>query len=244
MRPPSSSANHLHEKPRRFYKAVEAAAVEGGFAVQLDGRTAKTPAGAKLVLPTEALARLLAEEWAGQGELIDLDAMPATRLAFTAIDRTPGARDGVARQIAEYAGADLLCYFADGPPSLVQRQQASWGPWLDWAERDLGLAFVRAAGIVHRAQPPETPARVETLAAALDDFALTATALAIGLYGSAVLALALQRGAISGAEAFAVSRLDEAYQEEQWGVDDEAAVRTARRADEAVMLDRWFRALA
>jgi chaperone required for assembly of F1-ATPase len=244
MKPPSSSANHLHGKPRRFYAEVAVAAADGGFAVQLDGRTAKTPAGAKLALPTEALAGLVAAEWAGQGELVDFDAMPATRLAFTVIDRAADAHAAMARQIADYAGSDLICYFAEGPAGLVARQEALWGPWLAWGEKVLDLDLVRAVGVIHCEQPARTLARVESMAFALDDFALSAVALAAGLFGSAILALALERGAVSGAEAFALSRLDEAFQEERWGVDEEAAARTAARAAEAQMLERWFKALA
>lgn len=243
MSKPSSAANHLHEKPRRFYKAVAVAPLDDGYAVQLDGRTAKTPAGKRLVLPTEALAGLLAREWEAQTILIDTSAMHGTRLAFTVIDKAAGAREGMARQIAGYAGSDLICYFAEIPPPLTRRQEAQWGPWLTWAERALDLRFVRAAGVAHRTQPVETLGRVEELALGLDDFTLTATAFAAGLFGSAVLALALQRRALSGADAFALSRLDEAFQQEQWGIDEEAAIATARRAEEAAMLGQWFTAL-
>ncbi len=242
-RPPSSAANHIKERPRRFYKAAAGAPVEGGFAVQLDGRTAKTPANGKLVVPTESLARLLAEEWEAQVELIDAGAMPATRLAFTAIDRTPSHHEAVARQVAAYAGSDLICYFAEGPPSLLARQLEQWGPWLDWAERELGTPFVRCTGVTHQAQPSESVGRIEVLADELDDFSLSGLAFAAGLLGSAVLALALQRGALTGEDAFALSRLDEAFQVERWGVDEEAAAQVAGRLVEAKMLERWFAAL-
>jgi chaperone required for assembly of F1-ATPase len=145
--------------------------------------------------------------------------------------------------VARYAGSDLLCYFAEEPQRLVQRQALAWSPLLDWAEAELGLRLERTAGIVHCPQPPETLARVQALAAELDDFALAGLAHATPLFGSAVLALAVQRRRLSGPEAFAVSRLDEAHQEEQWGVDEEAAARTARLQMEAEMLDAWFPAL-
>jgi chaperone required for assembly of F1-ATPase len=231
------------EKPKRFYEAATAAPLEGGFGVMLDARTLRTPAGARLVLPSRALADLLAEEWAAQGVVIDHASMPATRLAFTAADRIGQVRAATAAEIARQAGADLLCYFADAPQSLTRRQETLWGPLLAWAEAQLGLRFGRASGVLHRAQPPETLERVQALAAALDDFTLAGLALASNTFGSAVLALALQRGRLTGEEAFALSRLDETFQEEQWGVDAEAAERTARLRDEALMLDRWFRAL-
>lgn len=231
-------------QPKRFYKAVTVAPAEGGgVAVLLDGRQPRTPNGAKLVLPTNALAELIAEEWTARGDVIAFGDMPATRLAFTVIDRIGAARQAVAEEVARYAAADLLCYFAEGPASLVAEQEARWGPLLDWAEADLGLAFVRAKGIIHTPQPDSTVQAVKALAGALDVFALAALAHAAGLYGSAILALAAQRGRLSAPEAFDLSRLDEAFQESLWGVDAEAAERTARMAAEAAMLERWFRAL-
>jgi len=232
------------DRTKRFWTDVSVEPGEGGWRVLLDGRSPKTPAGVPLVLPTEAAARLVADEWAAQGEFLDPATMPATRLSATAIDRIPLARVETADEIASYAGSDGLCYFADGPASLIARQEAEWSPWLDWAERDLGVRLNRAEGIAHVAQPPESLARVRELALGLDDFALTGLATAVGLFGSAVLALAVQRGALSGDAAYDLSRLEEAFQETRWGVDAEAAARTASRRAEAELLDRWFRALA
>jgi chaperone required for assembly of F1-ATPase len=229
--------------PRRFYKAVEVAPAEGGFAVRLDGRTPRSPANRPLLLPTQALADLIAAEWDGQGEHILMATMPATRLAYTAIDRLGEAHADTAAEVARYAETDLLCYRAEGPGSLVERQEHSWGSLLAWAKDELGVALEVGQGIAHRSQPRRSVERVGELAEALDDFSLAALAHATGLLGSAVLALAVQRGRLSGEEAFGLSRLDEAFQEERWGIDAEAAERTERLAAEAVMLDRWFAAL-
>ncbi len=217
---------------------------EGGFAVRLDGRQLRGPKAGRIVLPTRALAEQVAAEWAAQGETLELAKMHASRLANTAIESVPGAREATAQQIADYAASDLTCYFATEPAGLVERQERLWGPLLERMEAEAGLRFVRVAGIIHQPQPPETLARVKARALELDDFALTGLAFGAPLFGSAVLALALQRGWLTGQEAFDLSRLDEAWQEEQWGVDDEAAERTARLHVEAAMLDRWFRNLA
>ncbi|HEX8660736.1 MAG TPA: ATP12 family protein [Brevundimonas sp.] len=232
------------ERLKRFWTTADVKQVETGWAVTLDGRTPKTPAHAQLILPTEAAARLVAEEWAAQGEFIDPATMPATRLASTAIDRVSQAREPVAEEIAAFAGSDLLCYLADHPTSLAVEQAREWTPWRDWAAVELGVHLEPAEGVIHRAQDPAAIARVQELALRLDDFALTGLATAVPLLGSAVLGLAVQRGVLSGEAAFELSRLDEAFQERQWGVDEEAAERTAGRRAEAVMLDRWFKALA
>ncbi len=231
------------ERLKRFWTDVTVAPRDGAFVVLLDGRAPKTPAHAPLILPTQAAAQLVADEWGGQGEFLDPATMPATRLAATAIDRVSQAREPVADEIAAYAGSDLLCYLAEHPTSLVTQQAAQWGPWRDWAASALGVVLEPAQGIVHRAQDPAAIARVRAHALALDDFALTGLATAVPLLGSAVLGLALQRRALSGEAAFDLSRLEEAFQEAQWGIDADNSDRTAARRAEAILLDRWFRAL-
>ncbi len=232
--------SEIEARIRRFWITADVAAIEGGWAVQLDGRTPKTPAKQPLVLPTEAAARLVADEWAAQGEYMEPATMPATRLASTAIDRIGQAREAVADEIAAYAGSDAICYLGEG--ALERRQAAAWTPWRDWAERELGVQLAAASGIVHVAQSPEAVARVKALALALDDFSLTGLATATPLLGSAVLALALQRGALAAEMAFELSRLEEAFQEGQWGVDAEAAERADRIRAEAIVLQKWFEA--
>lgn len=232
------------EKLRRFYKSVGVAEADGGFAVLLDGRALRTPGGVRLKLPTRALAEQVAAEWAAQGETVEMATMHATRLANTAVDSIGAAREATADQIAHYAGSDLLLYFADEPQALVSRQAELWGPVLDRIEKEARLSFVRASGIIHQAQPQQTLDEVRRIALSLDDFGLAALAFGAALFGSAILAIGLQRGWLDGAQAYELSRLDEAWQEEQWGVDEEAAERAARLRDEAEVLARWFRGLA
>ncbi|HUO21557.1 MAG TPA: ATP12 family protein [Caulobacteraceae bacterium] len=230
------------EAPRRFYQAVRIEAGHG-YAILLDGRRARTPGGEPLNVPTEALAKMLAAEWEAQGEHIRMATMPATRLAFTAIDRVGKTREAVCAEVARYAGSDLLCYFADQPQALVLRQEEAWGPLLEWAAGTLGLRLARTVGVTPAQQPAETLLRVARLAGELDDFGLAGLAHATALLGSAVLALALHHRRVDGEAAFALSHLDEAFQNERWGVDEEAAARAAALKAETLMLDAWFRAL-
>ena len=238
-----SDKSELLLKPKRFYKAAAAAPVETGFAVQLDGRTPKTPEKRPLILPTRALADTIVAEWEAQVEYIDHALMPATRLAFTTLDRIPETRAGVAKEITNYAASDHLCYRAEHPTPLVERQDREWGAILDWAKAEHGLVFTPVAGIIHQPQPPATVAAVEALALTLDDFTLAGVAFATGLYGSAVLALAVRAGRLTGQRALDLSRLEEMFQAEQWGQDAEATARAAALAIEAEMIDRWFAAL-
>ena len=236
-------ADRVVSRPRRVYTAASAAPAEGGFAVALDGRPARTPESRALVLPTQALAALCAAEWEAQAREVDFSAMPATRLAFTTLDRAPATRDALAAEVARFAGGDTLAYVAGETPSLHARQLREAQPVLDWAAAALGVRLIRVEGFLHQPQPPETLARVRVLAAGEGDFALAGLAFAAALFGSAILAFALRHRRLTGEEAHDLARLEEAHNEAQWGLDAEAAARTAARLAEARAIAAWFRAL-
>ena len=239
-----SLPGHQAERRKRFYAKVDIAPADGGAAVRLDGRIPRAPNGTPLVLPTDALARLIAVEWDAQVKEIDPGSMPATRLAWAALALDEENRASTAERVASFAATDLLCYFADWPSGLLELQERRWGPVIEWVEPALGAKFHRAQGIVHRPQPQATLDRIAALAGEEDAFALTGLAAAAALFGSAILAFALRRGELTAGAAFELSRLDETFQEERWGVDAEAAARADSMAKEAVTLGRWFAAAA
>ena len=150
-RNPMKAAQRLArpELPRRFYETVSVAPAEGGFAVLLDGKTVRTPAKHPLVVAREAVAEAMAAEWRAQEGRIDPAKMPMTRLVNSAIDRVAPEMAAVRAEIVNYAGSDLLCYRADGPERLVERQDEVWSPLIAWAREALGARFVLAEGIVH-----------------------------------------------------------------------------------------------
>ncbi|MFM8755082.1 MAG: ATP12 family chaperone protein [Phenylobacterium sp.] len=231
------------EKPRRFYSEVTVAPDPTGWYVLLDGRPPRSSRGAALIAPTRAIAELAAAEWAAQVDHIELAGMHATRLAFTALEAIPPNREGVVDQLVNYAGSDLLCYPAEAPEGLCARQAEAWDPVLRRARDELGVALEPSRGILHREQPGQALAAVRRLALSSDDFTLSGLAFGAPLFGSAVLALGLWKGWFGGEEALDLSRVDEAWQESQWGIDEEAAERTARLRSEARMLEAWFRGL-
>ncbi|GLQ37848.1 ATPase [Rhizobium albus] len=219
--------------PKRFYTQAGIEAGEGGFTVTLDGRPVRTPARQLLTLPSAVTAEKTAAEWEAQGETIDPATMPLTRLANTAIDGIAQDTQAVAEDVLRFAGTDLICYRADGPERLVERQGAEWDPVLDWAQAELAARFVLAEGVMHVAQPKEALA---AFGAALKGFTepldLAALHLATSLTGSALIAMALARGALTPDEAWAKAHLDETWNAELWGEDYEAAKRReSRRRD-------------
>lgn len=223
----------------RFYKDVTVAPAEGGFAVLLDGRPVKTPAGNPLVLPTEKLADAIAAEWRAQGDEIIVTSMPLLRLANTVIDGVALRRAEVTDAVMRFAENDLLCYRAHQPPELVARQSVAWDPWLDWARRCHGANMTLAVGLTHLDQTPDALAALRQAVEALDPFTLGAVHVIASITGSLVLALAVAGGAAGAAQVFELSRIDENYQAEKWGEDAEAAKRAtalAHELDKAVEL--------
>jgi chaperone required for assembly of F1-ATPase len=219
----------------RFYKAVTIAAgagdkggEAGGHAICLDGKPVRTPGRRALAAPVPELARALADEWAAQGEYIEPAKMPLTRLANTIIDGVAAAHDEVAAEIRRYLASDLLFYRAEAPAPLRARQAQLWDPVVSWARHALGAEFELGTGVTHVAQPA---AALEAAAAALpcDPWRLGALHAATTLTGSALIALALTRRAITPEVAWQAAHVDEDWNMEQWGRDEVALQRRGFR---------------
>ena len=229
---------------KRFYTHAAAEAADGGWAVTLDGRPIRTPAKAPLVVPTETLARAIADEWAAQGEEIKPGTMPLTGLANAAIDRVAADRAMFVDSLARYAESDALTYRAEHPEDLVQRQAATWNPILDWAERRYGVEFELVPGVMHRPQPAATVARLRAPLETLEPFPLTAMQPLVTISGSLVLALALIEGAFDEDAAWNAGEHDELYQAEKWGEDELGAQSRASRREAFAAALRFFRLVA
>jgi chaperone required for assembly of F1-ATPase len=214
---------------KRFYREVTFEQRGEGFAVLLDGRLVKTPSKAVLAVPSEKLAEAIAQEWRVQGDHIDPLAMPMTRLANTALDRVMGRENEIVAEMVQYAGSDMLCYRAEHPQMLVALQSQAWDPILAWAADEHGIRLALQEGLMPIAQPDESLARVRTLLASRDRYALTALHNMTTLTGSALLALAHGAGRIDAEEAWRLAHIDEDYQISQWGEDAEAMARRAVR---------------
>lgn len=214
---------------RRFWKQAGIRPAEGGWEVVLDDRPVRTPGKLPLVLPTQALAQAVADEWDAQGEIILPLLMPLTRAANSALERVAPQRAEVAAMLADYAGTDLLSYRAEGPGVLADRQAAGWDPLLDWAGARWDARLAQTEGVIPVAQDEAALARLAAAVAVLDIFGLTALHDLVTLPGSLILGLAVLEGRIDAAEAHRLARIDEEFQAEQWGRDAEADEAAAGR---------------
>ncbi|MFT4121696.1 ATP12 family chaperone protein [Bradyrhizobium sp.] len=229
-RDPQEAARQAARVPlrKRFYKEAGVAEADGGFAITLDGKPIRTPSGRQVVIPTRPLADAVALEWAAQGETIDPVTMPLTRLANSVVEGVVDRVDLVTDDLAKYFQSDLLFYRAGHPEALVAREAAHWDPVLFWAAETLGAHFILSEGIMHVKQPDEA---VQAARAALpaDPWSVAALHVVTTLTGSALLALALAHGVRDPDQVWAAAYVDEDWNADQWGVDEEAASRRVTR---------------
>lgn len=229
---------------KRFYTDVSLDEAGGRFEIRLDGKRARTRAKNPLSAPTKPLGEAVAAEWDAQEDRIDQSAMPLTCILSAAIDGEESAAEKWRSEILAYLGSDLVCYRAEEPAALAERQAEVWSPYLDYVRSEFGAPLVTTSGIVAVAQPEIATGAVRK---ALEDEApetLFALRLATAIAGSAVLALALWRGAFAPEDVFEASRVDEHFQEERWGVDEEAKAREDRMRAEFLSVSRFLALLS
>ena len=231
---------------RRFYQSVSVSSANEGYEVRLDDKPLRTKGQKVLIAPSASLADAIQEEWKQQGDEIDLASTPLTNLLADAIDAdasNASAMDQWRADILGYLGSDLVCYRADAPQALVERQADVWGHYLDWLRDDLGAALVVTTGVISTPQPQIAIDRVRTVLAPLNRETLAALRKATAITGSAVMALALWKQAFAARDVFAASVIDEVFQAEQWGEDEEAMGRRQTIEREFLHIARFLELL-
>lgn len=229
---------------KRFWDEATIDAEGDGWRVLLDGKPVRVPGGGPLLLPTRPLAEAVAAEWraagGGPGGEMSYADLPLTRLAGTAQERILADVEPVVLEIARYGETDLLCYRVEEPAALADRQHEAWQPWLDWAERELGARLRVTSTIIHVPQPPASLAALAAQVATYGHLELAALGVAVPALGSLVLGLAMANFRLTGPEAHALSTLEERYQAESWGWDEEAAARFRRVGEDLAVAGRFL----
>lgn len=209
-------------KAKRFWKEAHVKEDVDGFAVLLDGRPVKTPAKRPLKTPSRAFADAIAAEWRAQEEHVNPLTMPFTRSANAALDKVALQHSEVAEMLAAYGDSDLLCYRAEHPRALVARQAEQWDPMLDWATEEFDARLLARSGVMHVPQDPDALRKLAREVHSMNAFQLAGFHDLVSLSGSLILGLAATRNARPVQEVWQISRLDEIWQAEEWGQDEEA----------------------
>lgn len=225
--------------PKRFYQDVTVEAACGFWQVKLDGKTIKTPHRHDVNLPTKALADAVAAEWAAQQETVKPASMPLMGMAAFALDILSAERGRFVEDVMAYADTDLLCYRASYPEELVRRQRAAWQPLLAWMQEEYNVTFAVTEGVQPVEQSPDVPLILAGYVMDMEDWQLSAFYHAVKTSGSFVIALALLEGRINADQAYQAAYLDDLFQQDQWGEDDEAIGSLELAASELVAVERF-----
>lgn len=226
--------------PKRFWTDAVTTPCDGGFTVLLDAKPVRTPARALMVVPTLALAEAMAREWQAQTGRVDPRTMPFTRTANSAIDTVAVRFDEVASMLAAYGETDLLCYRATGPAALARRQALGWDPLLDWSARSLGAPLRVTEGVIHIAQPTDSLTAIDAQVRRMSPFGLAAFHDLVAISGSLILALAVHHKRLTPEDAWQLARIDESWQAEVWGTDEDAAADEALKEEAFLQADRFL----
>ena len=226
---------------KRFWKDAGIRKTVDGFSILLDARSLKTPAKADFVVPTETLAEAIAQEWRDQSEKVNPATMPMTRRANAAIDKVTVQRREVADLLADYGGSDLLCYRAEQPIELITRQAEAWDPLLVWAAAEFGATLRATNGVMPIRQDADSLSRLREAVHQLPVYLLTGFHDLVSLSGSLIIGFAAIRGYADHEQIWNLSRIDEVWQEELWGADDEATKAAALKKQDFFDALRFFK---
>lgn len=227
---------------KRFWKDASVRPAEGGWQVVLDERPLRTQQGAQQIVPSEALAELLAVEWRAQGEDVDPAAFPLRDMADYAIDQIGSARDETIAKLLRYAETDTLCYRADPDEPLHRRQWEAWEPLLAAFEAREGVKLERVSGVLHKPQPAGTLAALRRRLEALGPFVLAPLEVMTSLAASLTIGLSALEPDADPVALWRAAELEEQWQAELWGSDAEAEERRERRTAAFLDAARFARA--
>jgi chaperone required for assembly of F1-ATPase len=229
---------------RRFWKEAGVAETPDGLIIALDGKPMRLPGGPPLCLSNRALADAIAAEWQAAGGTkggeMDFSHVPLTRLAGTAQERIAPDPGPVVDALAKYGESDLLCYRTDAPHALAEREAREWQPWLNWAALSLDAPLHSTVGVMHVKQNATALAALRHVLAAQNANVLAGLGVAVPALGSLVLGLALAAGRLTAAQAHDLATLDERFQEELWGADEEALARRRLIGADLAMAERFM----
>ncbi|MCP5088148.1 MAG: ATPase [Rhodobacteraceae bacterium] len=207
---------------KRFWTSADVFEAEGKYGISLDGRPVQTPAKARLLVPTKKIAQGIAAEWDAQEEQIDPLSMPTTRWANAATDKVASQMEDVVGMLASYGDSDLLCYRAAGPETLVARQAEAWDPVLEWAAEQYDAPLASTTGVIPVKQSNQSVENLRVVLQRFDAFQLASVHDLVTISGSLILALAVFERKMSPQIAWSAARIDETWQKELWGEDEEA----------------------
>ncbi len=209
---------------KKFWEKVSIKKISSdSFCVMLDKRILKTPLKRELVLPNLNLAQEIVKEWDQNSQNINTESMIFYGLISMSLDKIIDNRSLYIDDILDYIDTDLICYRAENPKELVELQKNKWDPIILLIEKYIGTKVQVFKGVSPKKQHPNVHVRLKNLINQFDLFKISALHRITNITGSIFLSLCALKKDISKNEIFQLSFLDESWQAENWGFDEETS---------------------
>jgi len=209
---------------KKFWDKVSIKKISSdSFCIMLDNRILKTPLKRELVLPNLNLAQEIVKEWDQDSKNINADLMIFYGLISTSLDKIIDNKNVYINDILDYIDTDLICYRAENPKELVELQKNKWDPIILLLEKYIGTKVQVFQGVLPKKQHTTVHYRLNNLINRFDIFEISALHRITNITGSIFLSLSVLKKDISKNEMFELSFLDELWQAENWGFDEETS---------------------
>lgn len=149
-------------------------------------------------------------------------------------------REEVIDRLVRFALTDMMLFWGQNE-DLVKRQEKIWGPLLEWANEEINTKFIRTQSLDVPEQEKTSGYRLKAFLEKLSDKELAAFYVAALNMKSVLLAAALVKGRIDAKQAFEAAYLEELWQAENWGVEEEAEKRRAEVRQELVEIEKFLK---
>ena len=209
---------------RKFWERVQLKKTDiSSYEIFLDDKILKTPLRKKLIIPNLKIAEEIYKEWNQDIKIIDKDAMIFYGILSTSIDKTCGNRKLYIDDILDFIDTDLTCYRAEKPNDLVQWQSKNWDPILLKVEKYINSKINVFRGIMPLKQDQEIHIKITKLLTKFTDLEILVLHRIANITGSVFLSLCIFISDKIKEKAFELSFLDELWQAENWGYEEEAS---------------------
>lgn len=212
---------------------------KGGFLVRGNKQVVRTPNGADLLLPTEALANALCDEiklHGKKGYLYRLSAM----LADIIVPQAAQAQE----EMRGFLETDMVLYRADTPDDLVAWESEHWDAVLHWAEQNGFGKLPTTAGLSALTLPEQAHQRLDTLLKGFSHANLLTCLMATRLAGSVLAGLMFTVGALDDKQLYTIAAADELYQMKRYSKPVDTQIQALQRLENSLREIAHFRALS
>ena len=193
------------------------------YEILLDNNILKTPLKNELIIPNAKIAEEIYKEWNQETNFLNTDNMVFYGIISTSIDKIFDNRKQYVDDVLDFVNTDLICYRADKPIDLVQWQSKNWDPIISKVEKYINYKINIFKGIMPVRQDKQIHLKITTFLTEFSDLEIAVLHRITNITGSIFLTLCILKNDKIKKNAFELSYLDELWQAEKWGYEEEAS---------------------